>query len=404
LIRSAADIDADNAEATACVNAVEVVTQRSDTPVTAFFGRFIGLDDYDVSTGAVAYVGYAGELLQFEIDQPIAICKESLPWDYRDDEDREGFCNFGRLIPSNDGATYGETGAWTDFNWEDTPCEGGTSANLVRQQICSSGNQWSIPLKADLATIGGQLQSGFSDLVDCWLNQDCGNYCSGVDTEWFDEDGGVFDPDDYPAGTDPAKKGYTLQATSHWAMTLPVIDCSDGNPGPCNKVVGAMQINVPWMIDQAGDIDAKAPFEMEVGDLDDDGQDNDWAWTDDPPSIHELVENGGCATEQETQLDEMGNPMFDQYGNPILVGKKWEKDCRGIRRWNQFVRHFEIARQLEPDEEGNPVYAEYDDDPQITGWRQKTIYFMPNCQPAVPKGRTGGENFGVLARIPVLVD
>jgi hypothetical protein len=95
---------------------------------------------------------------------------------------------------------------------------------------------------------------------------------------------------------------------------------------------------------------------------------------------------------------------LDDYGDPVLVARKWDKDCRGIRRWNQFVRHFGIVRQLDPDDEGNPVYAEYDEDPQLTGYRQKTIYFLPDCHAYTPKGRTGGENFGVLARIPVLVD
>ena len=35
---------------------------------------------------------------------------------------------------------------------------------------------------------------------------------------------------------------------------------------------------------------------------------------------------------------------------------------------------------------------------------QKTMYFLPTCEPQEPKGVTGGENFGILADIPVLVD
>ena len=33
----------------------------------------------------------------------------------------------------------------------------------------------------------------------------------------------------------------------------------------------------------------------------------------------------------------------------------------------------------------------------------KDILFRPDCDAHEPKGTTGGENFGVLARIPVLV-
>jgi hypothetical protein len=34
---------------------------------------------------------------------------------------------------------------------------------------------------------------------------------------------------------------------------------------------------------------------------------------------------------------------------------------------------------------------------------QKTIFILPSCEPHEPSGTTGGENYGVLAKIPVLV-
>jgi hypothetical protein len=34
---------------------------------------------------------------------------------------------------------------------------------------------------------------------------------------------------------------------------------------------------------------------------------------------------------------------------------------------------------------------------------KKCIYFLPDCNPHIPTGISGGENFGVLAKIPVLV-
>jgi hypothetical protein len=35
---------------------------------------------------------------------------------------------------------------------------------------------------------------------------------------------------------------------------------------------------------------------------------------------------------------------------------------------------------------------------------KKTIYFMPSCKAHPPTGVTGGKNFAVLAKIPVLVE
>ena len=33
-----------------------------------------------------------------------------------------------------------------------------------------------------------------------------------------------------------------------------------------------------------------------------------------------------------------------------------------------------------------------------------TIYFLPSCDAHIPTGVSGGENFGILAKIPVLVE
>ena len=55
--------------------------------------------------------------------------------------------------------------------------------------------------------------------------------------------------------------------------------------------------------------------------------------------------------------------------------------------WNSFVTHFNLKNV----EGATATYA------------KKSIYFLPNCTPHIPAGNTGGENFGILARIPVLV-
>jgi hypothetical protein len=60
----------------------------------------------------------------------------------------------------------------------------------------------------------------------------------------------------------------------------------------------------------------------------------------------------------------------------------------GLECWNSFVDYFNLEDIL------NNSPAIYED---------KTIYFLPDCSPHVPTGRSGGQNFGILARIPVLV-
>jgi hypothetical protein len=68
--------------------------------------------------------------------------------------------------------------------------------------------------------------------------------------------------------------------------------------------------------------------------------------------------------------------------------EKWSNENPDGRvRWTSFVKSFGLKNL-----DNTPVPYE-----------KKTIYFLPNCQPNIPKGRSGGENFGILAKIPVLV-
>jgi hypothetical protein len=68
-------------------------------------------------------------------------------------------------------------------------------------------------------------------------------------------------------------------------------------------------------------------------------------------------------------------------------GDTWSSnDPDGQVRWNSFVRYFNL-RDL------NGAFAPY---------QKKAVYFVPDCHHQEPRGRTGGENFGILAKIPVL--
>jgi hypothetical protein len=61
-------------------------------------------------------------------------------------------------------------------------------------------------------------------------------------------------------------------------------------------------------------------------------------------------------------------------------------DPDGQVRWNSFVQNFNLQNI-----DGSPV-----------PYQKKAIYFLPDCNYHKPAGRAGGENFGVLAKIPVL--
>jgi hypothetical protein len=56
--------------------------------------------------------------------------------------------------------------------------------------------------------------------------------------------------------------------------------------------------------------------------------------------------------------------------------------------WDSFVSHFNLQNQ----------------DGSAAQCAKKSLYFKPDCTPHEPTGRSGGENFGVLSQIPVLVE
>ncbi|MGR2738934.1 pilus assembly protein TadG-related protein [Billgrantia sp. Q4P2] len=129
-----------------------------------------------------------------------------------------------------------------------------------------------------------------------------------------------------------------------WTLTLPVIDCESG-VAPSNPLVGAVTVHIVWVVSNAQEnkIDEFAPKRM---DLAPDSDDVEWpgSW-------------------QHASTD-------------------------GQERWDDFTEHFGLQFQ-----NGEPA-----------DWRKMSIYFLPSCSVHEPKGQTGGENFGILAQIPVLVD
>ncbi len=290
------------------INAVRVRAHRRNPQAFAIFGRIFGVSGIDVSGQAIAYIGFAGSLAEGDADQPIAICKEAI-LDFSDDPDGEFTCAVGRMINSGENQATNETGGWTSFYQDlddpNLPCNGGTNAQEVRDLVCGDGNPDPIKLDEPMATNGGDIQSAFNDLIDCW------------------------------------KAHLAENGPTPWNLTLPVIDCPGNNVGTCQDVKGAVFINIVW-ITEAGE---------------DPGYNN-------------------APTQMAGILD----------SNPA-VGAWSSEDPDGEARWTSFAEHFSLRDMV-----GNPAT-----------YQKKTIYFLPDCTPHELKGNSGGENFGVLARIPVLV-
>ena len=142
--------------------------------------------------------------------------------------------------------------------------------------------------------------------------------------------------------------------TQPWQMTLPVIDCSEsaGKVKPCEEVLGAVTVNIVWVNDKASDKKV----------------------IDDAPSTDNNCRPCGAP---------INMAGFGDYQN-------WSADITipGEQRWANFVSNFKL---------------ELGSDDPMDGWTKKTIFFVPDCQEHDLKGLTGGENFGILAKIPVLV-
>jgi hypothetical protein len=66
----------------------------------------------------------------------------------------------------------------------------------------------------------------------------------------------------------------------------------------------------------------------------------------------------------------------------------------GESRWDCFVEHFNLR-----DNVTNDLLLD-----AKKNYQKKSILMQPDCTPHIPTGGTGGQNFGILARTPVLVN
>ena len=129
-----------------------------------------------------------------------------------------------------------------------------------------------------------------------------------------------------------------------WPMTLPVIKCEQAhqNLNDCAPIWGAVELNILWV--------------------------SRWG-------------EGGVSTDDYADFP-------TQFTNVPGYPDWSTSTADGETRWREFAQWFHLKDLC-----GNPVQ-------EIL---QKTIYFLPDCSPHPLQGTTGGQNFGILAKIPVLV-
>lgn len=213
------------------INAVRVVSRRQATPALSFFAKIFGFNDFELSAEAIAYIGFAGKIEPYDAEQPIAICQQAIL-----DSNDHYTCGIGRMIHSGSGSGH-QTGGWTNFT--QGPCDT-ASANTVRPLVCGDGNPNPLNFGEGMGTTGGEVQSAFDDLIDCWKNPS-----SGLDTN---EDGWPDRP---------------------WVLTLPVIDCPGNNTSNCATVVGVVTLNILWITrndkNQFNEVPRKMQVSMDTG-------------------------------------------------------------------------------------------------------------------------------------------
>jgi Flp pilus assembly protein TadG len=265
------------------INAVKVVSRRQDIQAKSFFAGILGHFGFSVAAEAVAYIGFSGGLLPMEVDEPIAICRQSIT----DEDGNYTNCNIGRMLNSGSNAATHNTAAWTNFTLD---C---ATANppSVNPYICGTGNPILIPFESTIGSTGGTVNTLIQHLQNCF-------------------------------GT----------RTTPWNMTLPVIDCPGNNPGNCSKVIGAVNINIVWIAVQG---------------------------------------------------------LFKQDGFPPSAMGGWTPTAgfSEQQNWDSFASYFKLENV-----DGLPATYQHD-----------SIYFLPSCSPTDATGVTGGANYGIQAKIPVLV-
>ena len=318
---SSADLDANPQ----FVNAVRVITTRkrdmnNELPAD-FFGRILGDERAEVKAVAVAYIGFAGQIEPGGVDFPIAICARAIT-----ESNGSYTCGVGRMINSGGGNSSSETGGWTNYA---QPCETASASSVkpivLNSNACTNaGNTAPILFGGEgVGTTGGMVDTVLDKMVNCW-------------TGWTQNK--PYDPSELPPPTQP------------WPMKFPVVDCTKNNVGNCVPVVGAVELNVLWIVYK-----------------------NDPNYLEVPRTMYHPTPT-------------VAEPLS---GHQWTCTNTATGEVAGRACWDEFTDEFDLQWDV--------------NSTSPASYQEKTIYILPDCKPHELTGLTGGQNFGVLAKIPVLV-
>lgn len=190
------------------VNAVRVITRTS---TGSLFGRFLGISTSDLSAEAIAYIGFAKELNPRDVDQPIAICQDWL---------ENNPCDHYRMVPDSDG----QIARWITLDQDplnDISCGEILDGNPSQASFDDA-------MSIDLINNNPYAFSAFRE------NWRSSSRCAMNDS---DNDGIRDAPIDSNNNTIPDRP---------WILTLPVIDCTTGNPYS-TPPLGRVVVEIIWI-------------------------------------------------------------------------------------------------------------------------------------------------------------
>lgn len=256
------------------------------------------------------------------------------------DENGNYSCTTGRMVPSTV-----DTAQWTNFS-QDITEEGGSP--------CPSSTTDSVD-DNDLVTLLGICQGPINPgpiYVGKGVRVNNGQQQNAYDSLYGDDN-----PSDLACwyeNRDPDEDG-NFQP---WNVTVLLTDCASST---CSIVKGTVNVNIVWITGGGNDPHyLEAPTNMSATDTY-----GDWPTVDETTWITNYSDNG------YTYI--------------------------GEARWANFADHFNL-KNYEPNNEEADEHG-YIPAPYI----KKSIYWIPDCTIGELVGVSGGENYGVLAKIPVLV-
>ncbi|MDH3837994.1 MAG: hypothetical protein OET57_14715, partial [Desulfobacteraceae bacterium] len=308
-------------------------------------------------------------------------------------DDCKLLCNEGRMLDSGTDKPWQDathnTAAWTNFT--QNPCDT-ADASTMKKLVCNDCPQDNPDCRTlnygqGMGATGGVQQVTFDKFKNCWIDN---LGASTNDNQYLPE--------------------------KPWGMKLPVVSCPGNNVSNCATLIGAVIVETVWVSTPGTpDPSLDSPWVMEDWDINGEiniagetfgSLESDFgfpekyfepqqAYCGDAPSysIPAPVTRGQTVNAIFLKTTDPGTPPYDannicspEAAADALAHRK--ADAAGMARWASFVDHFKLLNS-----DGKPAPL-----------AKKSVYFKPKCEKAEPAGGTGGENFGVLAKIPKLVE